>query len=178
MERKLGRILALSLVLLAGIAGFGATGATANELTEITIPARNSEVADNWTNYEGDPRAKVLLPDGYDPKKSYPLLILLAGANSSYETWSNESLGRIRTTAAGFPGIIVMPEGSTGYYADWWSGGKRGDPSWESYYFDQVIPQIMDRYEIRPERRWHALAGVSMGGLGTAYLSGRLPGST
>jgi hypothetical protein len=30
--------------------------------------------------------------------------------------------------------------------------------------------------DIRPERRWHALAGVSMGGLGAAYLGSRLPG--
>ena len=69
-----------------------------------------------------------------------------------------------------------MPEGGDGWYADWWNGGKRGDPSWESYILDQVIPQIQERYPIRPERRWHSLAGVSMGGLGTAYLGGRLPG--
>ena len=49
-------------------------------------------------------------------------------------------------------------------------------PSWESYILDEVIPQIQERYPIRPERRWHALAGVSMGGLGTAYLGSRVPG--
>ena len=69
-----------------------------------------------------------------------------------------------------------MPEGGDGWYTDWWNGGKRGSPAWESYILDQVIPQIQERYRIRPERRWHALAGVSMGGLGTAYLGSRLPG--
>ena len=124
----------------------------------------------------GPPRARVLLPDRYDPKKRYPLLVLLAGLNSNYRVWSEPGQGQIAKTAAGFKGIIVMPEGASGWYVDWWNGGERGDPSWESYHLDQVIPQILERYRIRPGRRWHALAGVSMGGLGTAYLGGRLPG--
>jgi hypothetical protein len=69
-----------------------------------------------------------------------------------------------------------MPEGGDGWYTDWWNGGKRGSPAWESYILDEVIPQIQERYRIRPERRWHALAGVSMGGFGTAYLGSRVPG--
>ncbi len=175
LARRLTRVLlSLAVAVLWLVAGPSVAGA--NQLTEITIPAKNGEIPAGWVNYDGPPRAKVLLPDGYKREKQYPLLILLAGANSSYKTWSDEKLGRIKTTAAGFPGIIVMPEGSTGYYDDWWSGGERGNPAWESYYLDQVIPQLLERYNIRPERRWHALAGVSMGGLGTAYLSGRLPG--
>ncbi|MDX6616173.1 MAG: diacylglycerol O-acyltransferase / trehalose O-mycolyltransferase [Solirubrobacterales bacterium] len=151
--------------------------AHASELTEITLPARNGEIADQWLpGYPGPPRARVLLPDGYDPAKPYPLLVLLAGLSSNYRVWSEPGLGQIAKTAAGFDGIIVMPEGGSGWYTDWWNGGKRSSPSWESYQLDEVIPQILERYRIRPERRYHALAGVSMGGLGTAYLGGRLPG--
>jgi S-formylglutathione hydrolase FrmB len=151
--------------------------AYASQLTEITIPARSGEIANKWLpGYPGPPRARVLLPDNYDPAKQYPLLVLLAGLNSNYRVWSDPGEGQIAKTAAGFDGIIVMPEGASGWYADWWNGGKRADPSWESYELDEVIPQILERYRIRPERRWHALAGVSMGGLGTAYLGGRLPG--
>jgi S-formylglutathione hydrolase FrmB len=172
--------LALGLVLVMSfLTAFLLTGdesAKANQLVEITIPDRGGEIPPEWISYDGEPRAMVLLPDGCSPRKRYPLLILLAGANSNYRTWSDEKLGRIKTTAAGFPGIIVMPEGSTGFYADWWNNGKYGAPRWESYYMDEVIPQILERYRIRSGRRWHALAGVSMGGLGTAYLSGRLPG--
>jgi hypothetical protein len=39
-----------------------------------------------------------------------------------------------------------------------------------------VIPTILARYPIRPERQYHAIAGISMGGLGAPYLGGRLPG--
>ncbi|MFW0794277.1 alpha/beta hydrolase-fold protein [Gordonia sp. CPCC 205515] len=167
----------VSLAMMLG----PAPTAHASRLTEITIPPAPGQIPDLWLGsvlnakhaapYPGPPRAKVLLPTGYDPSKKYPLLILLAGASSDYRTWSDDVLGRIQVTAAGFPGIIVMPEGATGFYTDWWRGG----PRWESYYLDVVIPEILRRYPIRPERRWHAIAGMSMGGLGAAYLGGRLP---
>ena len=39
-----------------------------------------------------------------------------------------------------------------------------------------VIPTILAAYPILPQRRYHALIGISMGGLGATYLGGRLPG--
>ncbi|MFW0785204.1 alpha/beta hydrolase-fold protein [Gordonia sp. CPCC 206044] len=177
---------ATALAIVSGLTWGMAPAAQANRLVQTTIPARPGQISDVWLGsvlnaehappYPGPPRAKVLLPDNYSPTRKYPLLVLLAGASSDYRTWADEELGRIRTTAAGFPGIIVMPEGATGFYTDWWNGGRRGNPSWESYYLDVVIPEILKRYPIREERRWHAIAGVSMGGLGAAYLGGRLPG--
>jgi S-formylglutathione hydrolase FrmB len=167
----------LLATVVAAVTAVGASGARASELIETQFPASGGEVADQWLpGYPGPPRARVLLPDGYDPAKPYPLLVLLAGLNSNYRVWSDPGQGQIAKTAPGFDGIIVMPEGGSGWYTDWWNGGQRGSPSWESYILDQVLPQVVKRYRIRPERRYHALAGVSMGGLGTAYLGGRLPG--
>ncbi|MEA2172005.1 MAG: diacylglycerol O-acyltransferase / trehalose O-mycolyltransferase [Solirubrobacteraceae bacterium] len=169
----MGRRLVLALLLCA----IAPAAARAGELTEINLPDRHDEIADKWLpGYTGAPRARVLLPDGYDPAKKYPLLVLLAGLSSNYKVWSDPGEGQVAKTAPGFPGIIVMPEGASGWYTDWYNGGARGNPAWESYELDEVIPQILRRYRIRPQRRWHALAGVSMGGLGTAYLGGRLPG--
>ncbi len=164
----------LLAVLLAGVA---APLAHAGEQLDITIPARNAQIADRWLpGYANPPRARVLLPDGYDRKRAYPLLVLLHGANGNYKVWSAAGQGQVAKTAKGFPGIIVMPEGGTGMYVDWYNGGKRGGPSWETYILEDVVPEVVKRFRIRPQRRWHALAGVSMGGLGTAYLGGRLPG--
>jgi S-formylglutathione hydrolase FrmB len=71
---------------------------------------------------------------------------------------------------------MVIPEPGSGWYADWWNGGKRGDPAWESYYLDEVVPYVLEHYPIKPQRRYHAIVGISMGGLGAAYLGGRMPG--
>jgi S-formylglutathione hydrolase FrmB len=151
--------------------------ARASELVDVTIPVRGTEIADTWLpGYRNPPRARVLLPDGYDAAKAYPLLVLLHGANGSYRVWSEPGLGQVAKTARGFGGIIVMPEGGTGMYVDWWNAGRRDGPAWETYILDDVVPYVLAHYRIRPQRRWHALAGVSMGGLGTAYLGGRLPG--
>jgi S-formylglutathione hydrolase FrmB len=167
----------VAALVVAALCGAGATAASANELVTIAIPARHGEVADKWLpGYPGPPRARVLLPDGYDPSRAYPLLVLLNGLVSSYASWSNPGEGEIATTARGLDAIVVMPEGASGWYTDWWNHGQRGNPAWESYLLDEVMPQIRERYRILPDRRYHALGGNSMGGLGAAYLGGRLPG--
>ena len=143
-------------------------------LVTITIPAPAGEVPSQWLNYAGPPRADVLLPAGYDPDRRYPLLVLLSGLGGNYEWFEEQGL---LAPFDDLGAIVVMPEGGPGgWYADWWNGGERGGPAWESYELDQVLPTIAARYPILPQRRYHAIAGFSMGGLGAVYLAGRLPG--
>ena len=69
----------------------------------------------------------MLLPDGYrdHPRRRYPVLWLLHGANGGTDTW----IPGIKTLAAGLPAVIVMPDGGKfGMYTDWWNGGRRGHP--------------------------------------------------
>jgi S-formylglutathione hydrolase FrmB len=155
------------------VADPGTSGPT---LLDIAIPAVHGPIEQKWLPYAGVPRAKVLLPAGYDPGRQYPLLVLLEGLTSNYTMWAADGMGQVAKTAAGLDAIIVMPEGGNGWYTDWWNKGRRGGPSWESYILDDVIPTVLADFPIRPGRRWHALGGDSMGGLGTAYLGGRLPG--
>jgi S-formylglutathione hydrolase FrmB len=115
----------------------------------------------------------VLLPDRYDPSKPYPLLVLLNGLNTNYAWYAQSGL---TAELAGLDAIVVMPEGGSGWYTDWWNDGERGDPAWDSYFLNEVMPTILARYRILPQRRYHALAGTSMGGMGATYLAGRLPG--
>jgi S-formylglutathione hydrolase FrmB len=171
--------LALGVAAVAPIGGAHADPPPSSEptLLDVSIPAVNGPIDDKWLpGYTGGPRAKVLLPANYDPDKTYPLLVLLIGLTSTYHSWSDAGAGQIAKTAAGLDAIIVMPEAGNGWYTDFWNKGQRGGPSWETYLLEDVIPYAVANYPIRPERRWHALAGVSMGGLGTAYIGGRLPG--
>ncbi|MBA2504580.1 MAG: hypothetical protein H0V29_01385, partial [Thermoleophilaceae bacterium] len=121
-------------------------------------------------------KALVLLPDGYDATQPYPVLYLLGGHGETYDAWAHPTRGDVQKTLAGFPGIVVMPEGAKGWYANWWNSGKRGEPAWERYHLDELIPAVERRYPIRPERRWHAIAGNSMGGLGAMFYASQRPG--
>src|SRR4051812_25991275 len=118
----------------------------------------------------------VLLPDGYTPRKRYPVLYLLHGHGDSYWSWSAAANGNVASVARGFPGIVVMPEAGQGWYADWWNGGRRGAPGWESYHLRELIPLVERRLPIRHGRRWHAIAGLPMGGEATMYYASQLPG--
>jgi S-formylglutathione hydrolase FrmB len=168
--------LAIACAALTAVAAlFVTTGvASANRLITITIPDRHGEIPAKWLNYyKGEPRANVLLPDNYNPRKRYPLLVLLSGLNGDYASYAHAG---DTVVFNGFKGIVVMPEGADGWYTDWWNDGERGSPAWESYELNEVIPAILARFPILPQRRYHAIAGISMGGLGAAYLGGRLPG--
>jgi S-formylglutathione hydrolase FrmB len=118
----------------------------------------------------------VLLPDGYDPHRRYPVLYLMHGHGDSYWSWFSPRNGDLLKTAAGFRGIVVMPEGGQGWYADWWNGGARAKPGWESYHLRELVPLVSKRLPIRRGRRWHAIAGLSMGGEATMYYASQLPG--
>jgi S-formylglutathione hydrolase FrmB len=169
------RLMIACLTIIAATILLGGGVARANQLVTVTIPDRNGEIPSKWLSYPGPPRADVLLPDHYDPRKRYPLIVLLPGFSNTYAILGPDMLDA-QQVLAGLQAIVVAPEGASGWYTDWWNHGAYGTPKWESYILDEAIPQIVHRYRIRPERRYHALFGVSMGGLGAAYLGGRLPG--
>jgi S-formylglutathione hydrolase FrmB len=171
---RLRLLLVIIGALVACACAYVPAVASANKLETITIPDKAGELPQKWIDYyKGTPRADVLLPDGYNPHKRYPLLVLLSGLNGDYASYAYA--GDL-VVFNGFPGIVVTPESADGWYTDWWNNGERGSPAWESYELNEVIPAILKRFPILPQRRYHAIAGISMGGLGAPYLGGRLPG--
>ena len=121
-------------------------------------------------------RVNVLLPDGYDGRREFPVLYLLHGHGDAYDHWANPQRGDVAAIAAGLGAIVVMPEGARGWYANWWKEGRRAEPAWERYHLEELIPLVERRLRIRPGRRWHAIAGLSMGGLGALYYASQRPG--
>ncbi len=125
----------------------------------------------------------VLLPRGYDGRRRFPVLYLLHGAGEAHDTFlthptprNGELGGDIRRLARSYPAIIVMLEGSAfGWYSNWWNGGRLGAPAWESYHLDEVLPLVERRLRVRPGRRWHAIAGWSMGGMGALFYASQRP---
>lgn len=173
-DRTLERGIVAALALLA----LALRPAIAAELQTFELPSALVDTSSPGGVLEADravPKVHVLLPDGYRPasKRGYPVLWLLHGANGGTDTW----IPGIMTLLAGFEGIVVMPDGGRfGMYMNWWNDGARGGPAWTTYHLVLLRQEIERRYRIRGDRRWHAIAGISMGGQGALRYAAMLPG--
>ncbi|MBQ8915640.1 MAG: esterase family protein [Alistipes sp.] len=125
----------------------------------------------------------VYLPDGYDPAKRYPVLYLLHGASGTHRSWIDEGdMLRIcdETIAEGkaVPMIVVMPDASgEGPRHNGFGMGYFNVEGWpyERFFFEEFMPAVEAHYPIRAERCYRAVAGLSMGGGGSAVYALRHP---
>src|ERR687883_653870 len=104
------RVLPLVALLLALLA---AASADASTLQTWTVTSRF--VVPSKVQFNHPPpgpsalRVNVLLPDGYDGKRRFPILYLLHGHGDTYDSWMDPKNGDLAHLAAGLPAIVVMP---------------------------------------------------------------------
>ncbi len=112
--------------------------------------------------------AVYLPPDYESSERSYPVLYLLHGATDDHTGWVQfGEVLRITDNAikdgTATPMIIIMPDADTvrmGYFnvADW---------KYEDFFFEEFMPHVEEKYRIKGEKRYRAIAGLSMGGGGS-----------
>jgi len=117
----------------------------------------------------------VYLPPDYNiSERSYPVLYLLHGAGDDQTGWvqfgeilhiADKAIKEGKAT----PMIVIMPDADT---------GQRGytitpDKSWryEDFFFREFMPHVEKKFRIKGEKRYRAVAGLSMGGGGTFYYA-------
>lgn len=126
-----------------------------------------------------DRKYAVYLPANYESSaRAYPVLYLLHGAGDDQTGWVQ--FGEIqhiadKAIADGLATemIIVMPDANTGtrgYFND-----VRGKWNYEDFFFQEFMPFIEKTYKIKTEKRFRAIAGLSMGGGGTLMYALRHP---
>jgi S-formylglutathione hydrolase FrmB len=120
-------------------------------------------------------KVRVLVPAGYATShRRYPVLYLLHGSSGDAAQWTTTQ--RAEPYTARLPLIVVMPDGGIGgEYTNWDNGGAGGPPQWETFHVDQLVPWIDAHFRTIASRRARALAGLSMGGLGTMEYAARFP---
>jgi putative tributyrin esterase len=122
-------------------------------------------------------KAAVAVPASYakNKKARYPVLYLLHGAYGHFSDWSSKTPDKtlVHRLADQYNLLIVMPEGETfSFYLD--SPVNPGS-QFETYITKDVIGAIDQRYRTVARKEGRVISGLSMGGHGALYLSGRHP---
>ncbi|MDR2894498.1 MAG: endo-1,4-beta-xylanase Z [Alistipes sp.] len=127
----------------------------------------------------------IFLPAGYDaqPDKKWPVLYLLHGSSDTHTAWRDKGHMKSITDEhieAGMtlPMIVVMPDARG--ESENFTGKNLGyfnQPEWpyEDHFFSEFIPYIESTYRIIGDKQHRAIAGLSMGGGGTAAYAQKHP---
>lgn len=118
----------------------------------------------------GDERkyAVYLPPDYEHSERSYPVLYLLHGSGDDHTGWvqfgevlhiTDKAIKEGHAT----PMVIIMPDAQTGRL------GYFNQDEWlyEDFFFEEFLPHVERTYRIKSEKRYRAIAGLSMGGGGS-----------
>ena len=113
----------------------------------------------------------VYLPPDYETsERSYPVLYLLHGMGDDQTGWIQfGEILRIADKAIldgnATPMIVIMPDANTekvGYF-----NSIEGNWNYEDFFFNELMPHVEKKYRIKSEKRFRAIAGLSMGGGGS-----------
>ena len=142
-----------------------------------------SKVMDNLTLTSkilgGERKYAIYLPPDYETsKRKYPVLYLLHGSGDDQAGWVQfgevlQITDKAIENGLATPMIIVMPDaqsGQKGYFNSF-----DGKWNYETFFFEEFIPFIEKKYRIRSEKRFRAIAGLSMGGGGAFIYALRHP---
>jgi enterochelin esterase-like enzyme len=121
----------------------------------------------------------IYLPPGYESsERSYPVLYLLHGGGDDQTGWvqfgevqhiTDQAIKEGKATAM----IIVMPDANTGrrgYFND-----VNNEWRYEDFFFEELMPEVEKKYRIKSEKRYRAIAGLSMGGGGSFFYAMHRP---
>lgn len=143
-------------------------------LISSTILAQTGTVYDNLsmnsTILKSERKYAVYLPPDYETsQRSYPVLYLLHGGGDDQTGWiqfgevlhiADKAILKGSATAM----IVVMPDAQTGQLG--FFNNIKGDWLYEDFFFKEFLPHVEKTFRIKSEKRYRAVAGLSMGGRG------------
>ena len=110
--------------------------------------------------------AHMLVPPDYDKSTDrYPVLYLLHGLGDDHTAWSY--MTNLSGYAARYKIIIAMPDAGRSFYINSATDVKA---RYEDYLMQDFMPWVDKSFRTIPLPRARAVAGLSMGGYGAAFL--------
>lgn len=151
-------------------------------------------VAKRWYTSKGlnaDRRLTVYTPAGYETsKEKYPVLYLLHGMGGDEEAWmtlgrASQILDNLIAQGKAKPMVVVMPNGHTsntaapgesskGFYKIEMRTPDIFDGNMETY-FGEIMEFTEQNYRVKTDAKNRAIAGLSMGGFHSLYISANQP---
>ena len=136
-------------------------------------------------------RMMIYLPPGYEfSRQKYPVLYLLHGSGGDETVWLEQGraaqiLDNLIASGKAEPMIVVMPNGNVderaasnmselGNVQPTFAHKKWMEGTFESS-FNDIMKWVEDNYRIRASKRYRAIAGLSMGGYHSLYISANQP---
>ena len=136
-------------------------------------------------------RMMIYLPPGYDEsRQKYPVLYLLHGTGGDETVWLEQGhaaqvFDNLIANGQAEPMIVVMPNGHTDIPSAPGIGPDNNEQptfahkQWMEGTFESSFNDIMNwvdsHYRTRPVKRYRAIAGLSMGGYHSLYISANQP---
>jgi S-formylglutathione hydrolase FrmB len=124
-----------------------------------------------------DVKYTIYLPSDYaSSERTYPVVYLLHGYTDDHTGWLQ--FGEInryadKAIADGTipPMIIVMPNGDSSFYINSYDGKEK----YEDFFIKEFMPSIEKAYQIKSQKKYRGIAGLSMGGYGTLIYALKYP---
>ncbi len=148
------------------------------EVGRSELTARTLELSLQSAAMQKVEKVLVTLPPDYDAsgRTRYPVLYLLHGAFDDHTAYFSHGLEEV---VGALPLIVVQPDpGRLSFYSDWYGsvlGSGQTPAAAETYILDELIPFIDAQLPTIAERHGRAVAGLSMGGLGTMKFAAARP---
>lgn len=119
----------------------------------------------------------VYLPGDYQSsQRSYPVLYLLHGYTDDNTAWLQfGEINRLADQAIADgsipPMIIIMPNADSSFYINSYDGKE----NYEDFFIKEFMPSVEKEFRIKSQKRYRAVAGLSMGGYGTLIYALKYP---
>ncbi|MEX2602031.1 MAG: alpha/beta hydrolase family protein [Balneolaceae bacterium] len=162
---KKTRLPLLIILLSFPVLVFGQSGVILESLS------LSSEILDKEVEYS------IYLPEDYEhSNRNYPVLYLLHGYSDDEIAWTQygevqEIADKEMESINTVPMIIVMPDAGV----SWYINNHDGTVRYEDFFIQELIPYVDYAYRTRPDKRFRAIAGLSMGGHGALIMALKHP---
>jgi len=149
-------------LLVSSIFAFGMTAQSGKVYDNLSLPSKILNMERKYAIY--------LPPDYETSSRSYPVLYLLHGGGDNQTGWvqfgevqniTDKAINEGKAT----PMIIIMPDANTGRRG--YSNNATGTWLYEDFFFKELMPFVEKKYRIKSDKRYRAIAGLSMGGDGS-----------